>query len=89
MISNLKCIVEAEGEGWANYEDNQWNGIDVHLDKGGTLRIARKGGEGEDIEVFMFDNRMLLLWRAAFSASAPVPVVAAAVRAACSGEAGG
>ena len=88
MNGRIRSIVEASGGQWSEYRDNEWNGTDRRLPNGGTLRLACEGGQGEPVEVFRLDDRMMLVWQASFSHSAPVNVAAAAVRAACQREGG-
>jgi hypothetical protein len=72
-------VVEAAGSGWTPYEEGEWSGSDRRLPDGGTLRLAREGGDGEPAVLMRFDTNMMLEWRAEFSGSAPATVLAAAL----------
>ena len=82
MSPDVESIIKATA-GWTPYEDNEWNGCDRSLPSGGTIRLAREGGEGEPTEMFMFDKTMMLEWKASFSSETPATVVAAALNEAC------
>jgi hypothetical protein len=79
MSPNMEKIVKAAGNNWTHYEDNEWNGSDRLLPDGGTLRLAREGGDGEPVEMFRLDKSMMLEWQASFSSETPATVVAAAL----------
>lgn len=83
MNAGIRRIIKASGGSWDEYRDNEWNGADTALQDGGILRLTCKGGEGEPVELFRFDRRMMLRWQGSFSVGAPVAVATAAVMAAC------
>ena len=79
MDRNIDKATSQSGGRWTPYENGDWHGEDRKLPDGGTLRLAREGGDGEPVTLFRFDRRMLLEWRIEFGASAPATVLAAAL----------
>ena len=86
MNEAVNKVVDTAGVACTEYADNDWDGADIPLSDGKSLRLAQEGGSEEEIEMFMFDDRMMLEWRGSFSASCPVNVVSAAARAAMEGR---
>jgi len=79
MSHNTEKMVETAGDSWVEYSEGEWSGSDRSLEDGGTLRLAREGGEGEPTVLMRFDSNMMLDWRAEFSASTPATVLGAAL----------
>ena len=83
MDQDVNTVAEAAGGVWKDYAEGEWSGSDRSLPDGGTLRLAREGGDGEPVDLMKFDRNMMLEWRISFSASTPATVVAAALNEAC------
>lgn len=65
---------------YTEYLDGDWNGADVQLADGGTLRVFQQGDDREDVHVRVYDKFCVRRWQAMFSYGTPDLVIAAAIR---------
>ena len=80
-MSKLVTVTALAGGAWqdsGSIAAHQWNGRDALTKSGGVIRVACNG-DGEDIQVFTFDDPVHLLCqtRASFGNEVPDKAIAA------------